>query len=96
MNKENAAAFLPLVQALAEGRTIQFRSSDKPDWRDALEPMFAADLDWRIKPEPREWWICFDRGSQPHEIDSNLGIYDVSQLSIGDHRQQIRVREILD
>ena len=56
MNRENAAAFLPLVQALADGKTIQYHHFVK-GWIDSNNPSFdGARPEWyRIKPEPREW-----------------------------------------
>lgn len=53
MNKQNAKDFLPLVQALAEGKTIQFRL-DCEDWRDISSNNigFVYQRDqYRIKPE---------------------------------------------
>ena len=35
MNKDNAKEFLPLVQALADGKTIQFKNAEK--WVDITE-----------------------------------------------------------
>lgn len=56
MNSQNAAQYLPLVKALAEGKTIQMNAGNKnsPDWDDLHggsiifgdEPSF-----YRIKPE---------------------------------------------
>lgn len=58
MNKDNAKDYLPLVQALAEGKVIQMYSGGV--WRD-LDPeaeMFIDDrITYRIKPEPREIWV---------------------------------------
>ncbi len=52
MNKDNAAQFLPLVQALAEGKTIQLRHSSD-NWMDHSNPDFGlAPVNYRIKPEP--------------------------------------------
>ena len=50
MHKDNAKYYLPLVQALAEGKTIQYCSLSK--WYDAV----VVDLNhppdhYRIKPE---------------------------------------------
>jgi len=58
VNKNNAADYLPLVQALADGKTIQF-CYNEVDWADDPTPAFGA---WpadrfRIKPEPREIWV---------------------------------------
>ena len=53
MNKENAHLYLPLVQALAEGKTIQNTSRDKKEWWDAETLSFTMPPDhYRIKPEP--------------------------------------------
>lgn len=52
MNKDNAKEFLPLVQALANGRTIQFYSSTTSKWCDASNFTFGLPpTDYRIKPE---------------------------------------------
>lgn len=55
MNKENAKDYLPLVQALADGKTIQ--SIHNGEWFDLPNPSFngAANL-YRIKPEPKKGW----------------------------------------
>ena len=55
MNKDNAHLYLPLVQALAEGKTIQL--VDDGRWSDCgnLEFMYPADH-YRIKPEPKTAW----------------------------------------
>ena len=57
MNKDNAHLYLPLVQALADGRVIQSVDSDG-EWFDMSDPQFCSKPDrYRIKPEPREWWL---------------------------------------
>ena len=53
MNKDNAKHFLPLVQALAEGKTIQVFICG--EWHDLDNPNFDdAHYKYRIKPEPIE------------------------------------------
>lgn len=59
MNKENAKDYLPLVQALAEGKTIQHckvsgeASSDY--WQDCIAPTFGDKASrYRIKPEQKK------------------------------------------
>lgn len=58
MNKHNAKDYLPFVQALAEGKTLQFRAF--PDqWHDMADGMLFESLDpdrWRIKPDPVKGW----------------------------------------
>ena len=61
MNKDNAHLYLPLVQALADGRVIQSVDSDG-EWFDMSDPQFCSKPDrYRIKPEPREWWCVIDK-----------------------------------
>ena len=58
MNKDNAKDYLPLVQALAEGKAIQYRNAGKEEWRDTSNPKFKMGPEhYRIKPEPREIWV---------------------------------------
>lgn len=58
MNKDNAHLFLPLVQALADGKTLQLNIQGR--WYDVYKLTFECDpKDYRIKPEPirREVWV---------------------------------------
>jgi len=52
MNKENAHLFLPLVQALADGKKIQFERT-AGHWEDGANLEFGFDpKSYRIKPAP--------------------------------------------
>lgn len=87
MNKENAKDFLPLVQALADGKTIQIVDPFGV-WVDITCTEFAAPVNkYRIKPEPREWTIIFGNNGKPYLAE------DCRKDVQG---QSIRVREILD
>lgn len=56
MNKGNAKDFLPLVQALADGKTIQYKNH-LGEWSDVPDVVFTAAISrYRIKPEPIERW----------------------------------------
>lgn len=62
MNASNAKDYLPLVQALAEGKVIQYKyqKSDKSyAWMDLESNVgFGMPADcYRIKQEPREIWV---------------------------------------
>lgn len=51
MNASNAKDYLPLVQALADGKTIQ--SNHNGEWFDLPSPSFCDQISlYRIKPEP--------------------------------------------
>jgi hypothetical protein len=58
ITKDNAAQYLPLVQALAEGKTLQMKTGDS--WIDAARSLsFTCEPErYRVKPpEPRRFWV---------------------------------------
>jgi len=64
MKAQNAKEFLPLVQALADGLTIEF--NDGGDWVNVVNlntDSYDPD-EYRIKPEPRRWTMvrCLNNG----------------------------------
>ena len=60
MTKKDAHLFLPLVQALADGKTLQIEVGNA--WNDLDEPSFTRPpQDYRIKPEPRVWKVWIDQ-----------------------------------
>jgi hypothetical protein len=71
MNKENAHKYLPLVQALADGKTIQHKMSK--NWTDIDDHVVIGFYDYpenyRIKPEPRKWVIYIN--VYTHQISNN-------------------------
>ena len=57
MNKDQARGCLPLIQALAEGKTIQFKTITDT-WVDLINPSFESSPErYRVKPAPtlRPW-----------------------------------------
>ena len=53
MNKDNAKDYLPLVQALAEGKVLQYFPDGWEGWIDCDDVNFCIDASkFRIKPEP--------------------------------------------
>lgn len=64
MNKDNAKDYLPLVQALADGKTIQHPSGVE-SWIDyPCNQDLTFELDarlYRIKPEPRTFPLWINR-----------------------------------
>ena len=55
MNRKEAKELMPIIQAFAEGKTIQYYDSliDIDDWEDCENPNFEnLTYKFRIKPEP--------------------------------------------
>lgn len=51
MNKDNALQYIPLLQALAEGKTLEFKYANV--WKPMKDVSFGYPPDkYRIKPEP--------------------------------------------
>jgi hypothetical protein len=71
MNREKAAELWPILKAYAEGAEIEYRgtaasSSVWPDtWTGVKGPTFQPDLEYRIKPKPREVWVNFYESRLP-------------------------------
>ncbi len=67
MNKNNAHLYLPLVQALADGKTLQ-GDTGHGDWVDfdIIENILFNDEPerYRVKPTPVERWIAVFDGSE--------------------------------
>lgn len=61
MNKNNAKDYLPLVQALAEGKVIQYFPDESEGWIDCDEVNFLIYASkFRIKPEPLVIYAVMD------------------------------------
>jgi hypothetical protein len=94
MNKENARLFLPLVQALADGKTIQHKMSK--NWTDIDDHVVIGFYDhpenYRIKPEPRTFKIIRSRATESiHNAREWDGKYEASH----DIWKSITVQEVL-
>ena len=63
MNRERAAELLPIIQAFAEGKVIQWQYDDEPNkdtWRIVLYDEGVTertDVIYRIKPEPEVIYV---------------------------------------
>ena len=55
MNRNQAKALLPIIQAFAEGKAIESRciKGDTSLWYDDEDPSFDDDFEYRIKTQPK-------------------------------------------
>lgn len=54
MNRQQAKELLPIIQAFAEGRKIEYREKGEEYWGVTNTPTFNIDSnEYRIKPEPK-------------------------------------------
>jgi hypothetical protein len=88
MNKKNAHKFLPLVQALADGKTIQYAGANWEDIEELVFSEYDKPKDFRIKPaEPRTFEMWYIGGCM-----YPLGAFPNPQPDI----ERITVREVLE
>ena len=63
MTRERAKELLPIIQAYAEGKEIEFRAYyGSGDWQPVINMAMNPNQEYRIKPEPREFW-CVEHPS---------------------------------
>lgn len=100
MTREQVKAALPILQAFAEGKTIQFRDTSE-NWSDfgKAEPIdgyvfYNYPERYRVKPEPLEFWMnVYENGSFGNAFRSETGASDArNPLSNG---RTIKFREVL-
>lgn len=51
VNRERAKELLPIIQAYAEGKQIEFRPKGEYHWLPSTTPTWTDDVKYRIKPE---------------------------------------------
>ncbi len=93
MTKETAYQFVPLVKALADGKTIQFNNNG--EWKDMAGDSIAFGNyreHYRIKPEPREWQLYLSNNGTVIHNALIGGIYPSFEAV----DEVVTVREVLD
>jgi hypothetical protein len=93
MNKENAYLYLPLVQALTEGKTVQFEYA-KDIWKSFVNLEFTHSPEkYRIKPEPSrtfKMWFYKPTGRMYPWVEGE------KQYVESDEWERITVQEVLE
>jgi hypothetical protein len=99
---------LPVAQAYAEGRVVQWRAAKAhlcEDWRDYKSQPglpFLGDcfgtitLEWRIKPTPREWWLCLVCGAIAVANKATAESYCSHDSHSGIVERMVKVREVVE
>lgn len=95
MNAQNAHKYLPLVQALVDGKTLQYRDGFG-NWGDTggiYRPYFEADhTSYRVKPEPRTFDVWINKKTKKVIVVED-GDSDKDEIFF--EWERITVREVL-
>lgn len=89
---------LPVMKAWLESRDIQARQNGPlfTDWKDfsGSEPPFDdMKFEWRIKPQPREWWLVVNPHGGVLVFETEAGMNCSSSVLKG--AEKIYVQEVL-
>lgn len=84
---------IAVMQAFADGKKLECRFVDGDKWVPASSPIWAWDrYEYRVKPEPREWWIV--NGKQYTAL---FGTKNEAESSVFNGPAEIiHVREVLE
>ena len=93
MDRERAKELLPIIEAYANGKDIEIReglnnwiATDSADWKNYIQ--------YRIKPEPKEWWLCWESFQSAHEkMAYPCDLY--SESDVNHWGNYAKVREVL-
>jgi hypothetical protein len=88
MNQQNAKEFLPLVQAIADGKTVQVQGGDGNWYNSKL--INIPPRRYRIKSEPRtfEMWLY-------HPMGRMYPFVEGESFTENDEWERITVQEVL-
>ena len=100
MIREEAEKFLPIIQAFAEGKTIETYSCSGMNWVEANNPSFSLCFEYRVKPESKyhpfnskeECWnemLKHEPFGWVTDGDSNynISVIDSSIIMVGDYEE---------
>lgn len=54
MNRERAKELLPVIEAYANGATVEIYAEAVGDWEEIADPSWVTNSAYRIKPEPHD------------------------------------------
>ena len=61
MTRDEAKKHMLVIQAFADGKSIQYRPAEDDPWEIIENSSFDCPGEYRIKPDPMERWVVVDR-----------------------------------
>lgn len=101
MDRGQAKNLLSVIEAYVNGKTIQARVRGTNEWFDEFNPSFEPRFQYRIKPEPREWWVVEPGGGEAFlytskEVAENSMVKRLVENSFFGRARCFRVREVTE
>ena len=90
MTREEAKELLPIIQAFAEGKEIEYYDCNDDDWIKTDTPIWASKINYRIKPESR-YRPFKSQGECWNEMHKHPDFGWIKGKVTGEYKQVIRV-----
>jgi hypothetical protein len=85
---------IAVMQAYADGKEIQYRRIGNGEWDDCKPRWDWAACEYRVKPEPREWWILTTTRGGAYAVCASEIMAAEGMLHPG--QAIVHVREVLE
>lgn len=102
MKLKDLVKLKPIIEAIEQGKTIQFKNVDawySVDYEDiwfSIHGLMRGEIEWRIKPEPpREWSVLVDSFGEIVSTSKDGFIFSDETFD-DDDLQVIKVREVIE
>jgi hypothetical protein len=106
-------SMIAVLQAAKEGKPIEVRGNGSATWNSLIgiicphetwshscnePPMFNFGIyDYRVKPEPREWWIVQSKIEENFNVHAFRDLRDAENYNLGYWgKKPIKVREVIE
>ena len=98
MDRDRAKELLPIFEAFANGEEIQRRWDVLGEWQKVTDIAWMNDVEYQIKPKPREFWVCWDGDDFDPKGAARDGVCiigDCDEFCVDHWDHYIKVREVL-
>lgn len=96
MTRERAKELLPIIQAYAEGKTIECFTIEGR-WQEITNPFFDSATKYRIKPKPMErWWVMDAEGHVCLSSDNEKSAREWTDSRTSNNYRIVHFREVVE
>lgn len=94
MTPERCKELLPVMQGFAEGNVVQFRGKGCEGWIITTDPDWSEGVDYRLKPEPRTWWLAVWPSGEV-AYSSQIKQFVIDRTKMNEDLTMVEVQEVL-
>jgi hypothetical protein len=99
VNREETKKAIEVMQAFVDGAEIEAQYHGNSGWSiiDHYDPPWNwRDIKYRIKPQPREWWVCWDGNRLVANYARSFPCSEYCESSVDHWDHYIKVREVIE